>query len=303
MYILTSERYKKHIKSEKLKYLPDFFLPTYRPKILDTITKEDKVLGKVVGLNIKPIDFSNSIQVERYIENIMKIKSNEDEKIYLEDYESIPLDIMDYITKKTELKFITGDNTRILNIPNIIQEVHKVLKQDYSSKDTLIVCSDINILKDIIDVLSEYIKFITVVGIDKDIKEEVYGEILDSTGISIFQPKSLEKIIKNYGIIINFNDIIDFDIKTIRNEALILDFSKSKPFDALNNLKKNIVIKEINFELDLDCNHWLDKRVNASLLESLNQHEGQKFKQIKTKNDFYFINDFISREIKWRGRI
>lgn len=281
--------------------MPDFLLPKYRPKIIDTISKENIILGKVSGINIKPIDFSDKVQLERYIQNILKIKAEEDTNLYIEDCESFSSDIIDYIEKNTELNFSSGDNIRILNIPDIIQEVHKLLNQDYNGRDTLVICSNRNTLLYTLNILSEYIKFITVVGIDRTIKEEVYEEILELTGISIFQPNNLEKVIKNYGIIINFNDVLDFNINGIRNEALILDFSKIKPFKGLNNKKKNIVIEEINFESGLD-NKWLDKRVTPGLLESLNQDNNKTFRQILTKNHFYFIKDFISKEIKWRGR-
>lgn len=303
LYILTSERYKKHIKSEKFKYLPDFFLPIYKPQIIDTITKDGISLGDVVGINIKPIDFHNTTQQEKYIENIKKLNTKNYTNIYLEEYYKLPAEIMDKIIDSTELNLISGDNTRILNIPNIIKEIHKYLKQDYYSKDTLIICSDINRLKFTIEVLSEHIKFITVIGLDYSWKEEIYEEVLESTGISIFQPNNLEKIIKNYSIIINFNDIIDFNINSIRNESVILDFSREKPFKLLNKSKKSIVIDEINFDINLDSYKWIGSRVCPDLLESLGQHNEKEFRQIGIKNDFYFVKDFIFNGIKLRGKV
>lgn len=303
MYILTSERYKEYIKSVKFKYLPDFFIPSYKPKIIDSIIKDEILLGDVAGIVTRPIDYTNESQLEKYIKNINNIKTKNHTKIYIEDYNKIPIKTMDKIINETELNLIYGDTTRILNIPNIIKEIHKYLKQDYYSKDTLIICSDICKLKSTLDALSDDIRFFTVVGVDSSKKEEIYEEILDSTGISIFQPSNLEKVIKNYGIIINFNDIIEFDVNSIRNESLILDFSRLKPFAVINKAKKSILIDEIKVDMKLDSYKWIERRVTPDLSEALGQKEDIKFRQIGTKNNFYYIKDYIYDEIKIKGKV
>lgn len=302
LYILSDKRYRNFIRSKGLKYLPNFLIPQYRAKIIDDLTKDNIKIGEIAGINLKPVSFLEERQLELYIKGILKIKSEVDSHIYIEEFDSIPLEVLSYIEDSTGLKFNTGDNIRIFNIPFIIKQVFSILDQDYNSKDTLIICSDRNTLKYSISILAELINFITVYGVDKSIKDEIYTEVFDTTGISIFQPNNLDKVIKNYGIIINFNDILDFNLSNIRNDALILDFSRKKPLKRLSSNKKNIIIEEFGFEIGMKS-PWIIEPLNSSLLEGLDRQNQHLFSQVFTRNDFYFTKDFINTEIKLRGRV
>lgn len=302
LYILNDKRYKNFIRTKGLKYLPNFLLPKFRPKIIEDLTEDNINLAKVVGINLKPVNFSEESQLEQFTKGILKIKSEEDSHIYIEESRSISIEALDYIEANTGLKFNTGDNIRIFNIPFIIKDIYHVLNKDYNSKDTLIICSDINKLKLLVTTLSEHINFITVHGIDKSIKDEVYEDIFDTTGISIFQPNNLDKVIRNYGTIINFNEILDFNLSNIRNDALILDFSRKKPLRKLPNNKKNIIIEEIGFKIGIKSS-WILEPIDANLLEGFDSKSEKRFSQVFTKNDFYFIRDFINTEIKLSGRV
>lgn len=282
--------------------MPNFLIPQYKAKLIDDLIIDGIKIGEIAGINLKPINFLDERQLELYIKGILKIKSEDDYYIYIEESEDIPLKVLNYMEDSTGLKFNTGDKTRIFNIPYIIKGVFNALNQDYNSKDTLIICNDSTKLKYSIEILSEFINFITVYGVDKSIKDEIYTEILDTTGISIFQPNNLDKVIKNYGIIINFNDILDFNLSGIRNDALILDFSRKKHLKDLSNNKKNIIIEEVGFDIGMK-NSWILEPVNSSLLEGLDRQNQLIFSQVFTRNDFYFIKDFIDTEIKLRGRV
>ena len=303
VYVLNSERYCKVFKANNLKFIPNFLLPRYRPKVIDMIVKDDNIVGKIVGNNLKPVNLQDIKELNLFIEGIIKIKSDEDTNLYIQDIDNIPLHILDIIQDRTGLTFSSGDNSRMLNIPSIIKEVCRCLGRDNNSTDTLLISDNKVKLVDTIKLLSDTINFFTVVGIDASIKEQVYDEVLDLTGISIFQPKSIDKIIKNYGIIINYIDDLKLEMKDIRNQAVIIDFSNEKPFKILEGTKKEIIyIEDINFKYEIN-NDFIGNYISPDLLVGFGEGDKNIFSQIKTNNDFYIISDFIKSQIKVRRRV
>ena len=267
------------------------------------IIKDNIIIGKVVGNNVKQINLLDTKELNSYIEGILKIKSEEDTNLYIEDFNKLPVDVLDILQERTGLIINSGNNIRMLNIPYIIKEVFKCLGRDHNSTDTLIISHSKDKLLDTIKLLSETINFFTVIGIDESLKEQVYNEVLDCTGISIFQPININKIIKNYGIIINYSDDIDLEKKDIRNQSVIIDFSKSKPLKSLETTKKDIIyIEDINFKFENNSD-FISNYISPNLLESFGENGEKGFSQINTNNDFYFIKDFIKSQIKIRRRV
>ncbi len=148
-------------------------------------------------------------------------------------------------------------------------------------------------------ILSNYFKFLSVFGLEESIQNEIYEEILQSTGISIFQPVNIERLLKIYNIIINFNDEIDLDLSNIRNDVLIIDFSGKKPFNSLG--KKGVVIKDINFQIGFE-NILLENYVSPALLEGLNENMGKIFAQINVMDSFYYVEEVIGTRIRLKGK-
>lgn len=283
--------------------MPNFLLPSYRPKVIDMIIKDNNIIGKVVGNNVKQVNLLDTKELNSYIEGILKIKSEEDTNLYIEDFNKFPVDILDILQERTGLIISSGNNIRMLNIPYIIKEVFRCLGRDHNSTDTLIISHSKDKLVETIKLLSDTINFFTVIGIDVSLKEQVYNEVLDCTGISIFQPNNIDKIIKNYGIIINYNDEIELEKKDIRNQSVIIDFSKSKPLKSLETTKKDIIyIEDINFKFENNSD-FMSNHISPNLLESFGEDGEKGFSQINTNNDFYFIGDFIKSHIKIKRRV
>jgi hypothetical protein len=269
-------------------------------KYLENIVKgEEENLGQIIGINLKPVDFSDYNQLSIFIESISKLKAEKDTTFYIEGIENISKEIILEIERETGLIYKSGDNTRILNIPQIIIKVYDILEEDYNSKETLVICSDKERLLHLLQILSNYFKFLSVFGLDESIQDEIYEEILQSTGISIFQPVNIERLIKIYNIIINFNDEIDFDLSNIRNDVLIIDFSEKKPFNSLG--KKGVIIKDINFQIGFE-NILLENYVSPSLLEGLNEDRGKIFAQINVVDSFYYVEEIIETRIRLKGK-
>lgn len=256
----------------------------------------------MVGINIKLFNPSDSKQCESYIDAILKIKSEMDTKIFIEDAKDYPVEFFKEVEGRTGLIFSSGDNIRMLNIPFLINDIYKCLSKDSNSADTLIICDNKEMLIDLITILSESINFFTIIGLELSEMDELYDEVFESTGVSVFQPKSIDKIIKNYGTIINVNNKIYFDMKEIRNQSVIIDFSRKKPFKHLENSKKNIIyVEDIIFRVN-SFNSWIETFVQPELFESLGEGK-DKFSRIYTKGDYYLVEDFIKSEIKIKGRI
>ena len=302
LYVLSDDRYKSYLKVNGLRYIPKIFLPMYMPKTIGNITKGEYEVGRVVGINTKPFKFEDSDGYIRFTEALNKVKLDTDTIIYIENYQSYPLEFFKFIEDITELKFSSGDNIRTFNITMLLSEITRKLSQDLHTADTLIVCDSYEKIIEIIKRLSNVINFFTVIGVDSSKKEDVYNNVFESTGISIFQPNNIEKIIKNYSTIINTMEEISFDIGNIRNQSIIIDFSCNKPFKNIINSKKNcIYVEDINFKVS-GYNDWVKEYISPELFEGL-MEEDTKFSQIYTNKDYYYLDDYIKNKIKIKGRI
>lgn len=241
--------------------------------------------------------------MESFIEGINNVKTEEDTTIYIEEGHKIIKDIKAYIEIETGLKFPSGEDIRLFNIPYILQDVILYLGDYYHPSDTLIVCNQKDMLIKVIMSLSEHINFFTVVGIDNSIKEEVYEEVFQSTGISIFQPKDIGKIIKNYGIIINFSESIELETRDIRNQTIVIDYSKMKALKYLENKKKNIIyVEDINIKNNIH-NQFLGKYISPELYEALQFEENRKLEQIYSKDKFTYIRKIVSTIERKKGMV
>jgi hypothetical protein len=299
---LDCDRYKNHIKSGWVKFVPDLLLPKFRPKIIEEVIRNDKTIGRVVGVNIKALDFSNSNEWQLFIDNIKSLKGKDDRNIYIEGMRKYPLKILKKISESTELIFCSGYNIRILNLPILLSKIYKSLGKELNSSDTLIISSEKSVVCDVIRVLSDMINFFSVYGMEDDQREEFYEEILESTGISIFQPKNMDKVIKNYGTIINFSNNIDIEKFDFRNQSVIIDFSDNKPLKVIQRKKKNILyIQDINLKSNVNSK-WIGEYVDPELFVCIDGVENT-FSQIYTNNHFYFIDDFVRNNLKKRIKI
>lgn len=277
-------------------------MPQVRPRAIGEIKKNDIVIGRVLGINT--IDFSKlrGKNKEVYIKAIQELKLADDKYIYFEEEDKLEKDFLDTIRHNSGLVFREGYDIRLYNVPFIIKEIYNALKRDINSGDLLIISSSKDEVFNLIQSLVTDFNFFTVHGMEESKKEEVYEEILVKTGVSIFQPSNIDRILKNYSTIINFSEEKKVDLNCIRNQALIIDFCKNKPFKLLENSKKNVIlIEDISLKVD-NYNEWITSYVSPSLFESLGE-ERCIFSKIYTNNEFYNPSDFVRISIKKSGRI
>ena len=282
--------------------MPNFILPRFKPKIIDYIINDNINIGKIVGVNLKTFDIMNLKHWDLFVEGILKLKSDEDTRIYVEDTNKLPPEFLKTIEESTGLIFSSGDNIRMQNIPDLIKNIYKYKSKDCNTVDTLIISANKEKIIDVIKLLIARINFFTVIGLEDSLKDEVYNEVFEYTGVSIFQPKNIDKIIKNYGTIINFNEEVNIEKRNIRNECVIIDFSKTKPLKSLIDTNKNVFyVEDIYFKSNLQ-NKMIDTYVNSDLYVSLGNSEGT-FDKIYVNGDLYTLSSYIKNVTRIRGRI
>lgn len=302
LYVVGGDRYRAYLKKGRLKYLPNFLIPKIKSTNLGDIVKEGRAIGKVMGISTYPIGDLNESKLEKLVSNILEEIGPDYHKIYFEDFKGLKKEQEDYILESTGLSLTPGRDIRVFNVAYIISEIYDTLGKAVNSSDTLIISKDRDTHLELILLLMNKISFFTCLGLHSSIRDDIYDEIFKTTGVSIFQPIHIDKLIKNYGIIINFAEELEFDLGKIRNQALIIDFSKNKPFKILESSKKNVIlIEDIRLEIN-GLNSWIDGYVSPELFEALGE-EKSIFSHIYANYGFYRLNDFINKLTKKSGRI
>src|SRR5699024_1305609 len=107
---------------------------------------------------------------------------------------------------ETSMEIPKGLDIKLYNIPLILKEISRIQKKDIGKEEVLIISSDRDNIIKTIDSISNVFNFISLIGLDKDEEDELCSEILKTRGLSIFQPKNLEKNLNRYNIIINLEE-------------------------------------------------------------------------------------------------
>lgn len=307
MYLISHSRYKEHFKIGPYKYLPDFLLAKYRPRIIDNIIKGEEVVGRIVGINIKKVDLSIESNMDEFVENILQLKSEEDTQLYIEGLENIDDNILSELEIRTSMSIPKGDHIWRHNVPIIIKQLLKRLKEDSFQEEVLIICGEKEQSIQLIKSLSEFLGFISIIGNDENVLEDIYVQILEETGVSLFQPTNIERTIKKYNIIINLCEDLSFSLVNLRRKAILFDMSNSKQISKSGEeFKNSILINDINLSIkdtEIVSNQWLGPIVSPGLYEFLMGDQKKEFYKVKWNGQYYFLKDFINSAIKLKGNI
>lgn len=265
---------------------------------------EENIIGKIVGINLKPFDPSYKTNLDIYLMGIKGVIDEGDTKLFIEGQENFDKITLDYIQEFTGMKIFDGENTKIKNLPLVLRELYALLKEDIQEKEVLIVCDDKNKTKKIIEEIAKDLRFITTVGYGYENHEEIYEYILEKTGLSLFYTSNVNRILENYSIILNLMDNLSIDFSKARKNSIIFNFAAS---NSTGNTKRPPFIRDFVFDLkglNIDSNKWLDSKVSSSLLESLMEDKTQNAKYIHAGNNYYTIKDYISLyKIKIKGKL
>lgn len=126
LYIIKPEKYKNYLEKGNYKYIFPLFTPMFKTKILEDIIIEDELKGKVVGVNLKSIDYKDTNSIKRFISNINKLKDENNKNIYIEGIEKWPFDIKKRIEDETDLIFPDELDLKLYNIKLILEEISKL---------------------------------------------------------------------------------------------------------------------------------------------------------------------------------
>lgn len=307
LYIINHDKYLEYNRNGFMKYVPYTLLPSIKPKIIDNIIRKDDIIGKVAGVNIKPIEFSCEKELGEYIMGIKKIGMKDLSGMYLEEAEYIPKEAIKHIEGKLGMKISQDKNIKINHIPLVIKKIYNLLDDDLQGKEVLVISKDKETTKKVVKGISKDIKFITTLGCNPEENEEIYEYILEETGLSLFHSSDIDKILGRYSIIINLADDFKLETSKIKRNAIVFDFSHGnifKPKENNNNAFQSIT--DFGFDLQdlyLDKNKWLDDKVNSELYGILNGNLPGEIRYVCLENNYYSIKAYINSFIKIRGKL
>lgn len=275
-------------------------MPRYKPQILDHIYLDEEIVGYVMGNNLKEIDFFCENEIGTFIENVHKLELNNLSKLYIEGCDSFNSEILSQIKKAGKYSILTGDNIRIKNLGLLLERISKLLNRQVYKNDLLIVCDDKARLLEIIKTLPKELNCIASLGI---LEDDLYEDILKETGVSIYEPRRMEKAIKNFNIIINFSERTLLDISNIRNQGLVIDYSSNKTLQEVTKLNKSIVyIEDLYFPSKLNSK-WIEKFISSRLYETIYPGKIEEFGKIYSQASHFYLDEYINSKIKIRGRL
>lgn len=291
---LVEEKEKNHNKN--------FFLKLFqklRPKIKDGIyNNEGNKIGIISKINLKSIE-----DVQKLIYKINKIKEENTKYLIIENLNLFSREKLNLIENETNLKILNGMKIISCFFPLVLKELYIILNEDLKRKEVLIFCGSKELTEEFILNLSKEVKFITLVGDNKEIIEDISNNILESTGLSIFHSRNIEKILKNYPIIINLNDNTEINENKIRKEAIIFDFSLGKTFKSLKNCE---IVEDFIFKIDglnIKENSHMEYGLPSSLYEYFNKVEIEDLKGLLIKGQVYNPENFINGKIRQIRRL
>lgn len=283
-----------------LKYIPDFFLPKYKASLIENIYLDEKTIGYIIGNNTKEIDFNEEKEVEKFLININKLNLQKLSTIYIEGCDRFNRETINNIESKSGYRFKTGDRLKTHNIKKFLIKISKLLYRELNNNDLLIVSKDKDRLSGTIKILPKELNCIANIGVNE---EKLYQDILNETGVSIYEPYIIEKAIKNFHIIINYCEENLFHVDKIRNQGIVLDFSKNKSLRETEKLNKNIIyIEDFNFLTKLNS-PFIDKYMSSRLYETIYGSELAEYAQVYALEAYWNLEEYIDLRIRKRGRL
>jgi len=295
LYIIDEKKYLNQYKKGITKLLPNFFVPNIKPKVLH---EAENII--FAGINIKPIDFDDNDDLNKYIEGIKEVLNEEIGGVYLEGQEKLNYNVLKTIEDNTNVKVFYGENIRIKYLPFILKEIYEILNDNLQEKEILILDSDIERIKKTIKTLSRHVAYITVAGLSEQNQNDLYNYILEETGISVFFSNNIERIAGNYNVIINFIDNMDYIINKLKKHSLVFDFSRGENEKLVN---RPPLIKDFYFTLNnYEHKEFLtSKEISSSLFEALSLKQFNSI-LLYAENELYSTRRFAENFLRIKGR-
>jgi hypothetical protein len=279
-------------------------MPAIKPKILDTVYRNNgEEIGKVGGIILNSTNMEKEELVEKLIFGIEKINEDSIDTLIIEELSLLSKEDIQLIQKRTKLKVLDGKKVLIFFLPIVLNRIYKGLKEDLKDKEVLILGDEEETIKEVIEALHKEVRFVTLVGANKDSIESISKYILEKTGLSLFTSKNIDKILANYSIIINLKDNNYIDINRVKKEALVFDLSIGKIlYKTIKNKRRPIVIEEFIFKIDMET-RWIESLVYSHVYEYFCEFNSKDLKGLIVNGNINNIEDFIDYGIRNKGRL
>lgn len=286
------------------KLLPQNLIPSTRPKILETIYKDnEKIIGNIGGIILNSTNINEGKLLDKVVDGIEKLKKENTDSLIIEELSTLDKEDIELIQKRTNLKIIDGKKILVYFLPIVLNKIYRILGKSLKNVEVLIIGDDEELIKRVIESLHKEIRFITIVGDYEKGIENIYKYILEKTGLSLFYSKNIDKILTNYSIIINLKDNTCIDINNIKKNALIFDLSTKKEFSKdITKNKKTLVIEDFVFQIEVESN-WIGNLVYSNIYEKFNEFNPIDLKGLLVNGKVYNIGDFIDYGIRNKGKL
>lgn len=197
------------------------------------------------------------------------------------------------------MKIPDGEDIKITNLPLVMKTICNLMKDSLDEKEILVICDKKERTKRIIKVISKDVRFITAIGCEKD-NDEIYEHILEETGLSLFFPSNIDRILENYSIIINLIDNLDLDFSKVKRNCIVFDFGQGNVYK-----KTPPFIKDFAFDLNdlgIKENILIKNKVFSNLAEALTNDKNKNVKYLYSERNFFSIKDYVNLFIKVKGK-
>lgn len=308
IYILSQKTYYDYYYRGIKRILPRSLIPIIKPIVIETIYDLDgNISGKICGIFLRDYPKEKDKIIENIIVSLENLKDEHINYIVLEDM--FLFNNMDFrlIEERTNLKVLDGIKVLTAFLPIALKEIYKLLNEDIKTKEVLIIGDNEEQTKDIIEAICKDIRFITITGqYDRGIIDNIYKNILEKTGLSIFYSRNIDKILTNYSIIINLIDNYSIDFKKLRSEVIVFDFSINKSLSKSNLPKGKNVIEDFIFKkeaLNIKSNKYFPEAICSRIYESLKEFHEDDLRGFYIDDNIYSIEEFVNKKIKNKGKL
>lgn len=285
---------------ERHKNIFQKLIQKFKPKIADVIYNND---GNKIGL-ISKFNFEN-MDIENLIKKVNNVKEKDTKYLLIENVNLLNRESIYKIERETNLKVLDGINIKAHYLPIVLKKLHILLDENLREKEILFFCGDKNITENFILNLSKEVRYITLVGDNEDIIEDnediiedISKTILEDTGLSIFHSKNIDRILKNYSIIINLDENIEINIDKFRKTAIIFDFSFGKDLKPLESYG---IIEDFVFKADrlnIKKNSYIEDNILSPIYEYFNLLAAEDLKGLLMEKKEYSPKSFIDVKIR-----
>jgi hypothetical protein len=207
------------------------------------------------------------------------------------------------IENETNLKVLDGINIKSHYLPIVLKKLYILLDESLEEKEILLFCGDKKITENFILALCKDAKFITLAGDNEKIIEDISKSILENTGLSIFYSKNIDRILKNYSIIINLNENTEINMAKVRKGAIIFDFSFEK---VLKDSESYGIIGDFIFKTDglnIKKNPYIENNISSHIYEYFNRARIEDLKGLLIGKQEYSPENFIDVKIRQNRRL